>query len=248
MSRLQYSTEIRLVRVMCSGRVDPAFVLRAFSKGMDGVFIGGCRLNECNYTTHGNFHALNMVLLVKRIMEHIGLNSERLKIEFMSGAEANVFVDAVNGFVQQVKELGPLGKAEGIDQDTVKSKLAQVTKLVPYIKRVNQDKLASRLKSPEEYDQLFTKDEIDKLFSEVISYYIDPEKCQACLICARRCPEEAIIGAKNQVHVVDQEKCIKCETCFEVCPPRFGAVRKISGAPVPPPLAEDKRMIVRQKA
>jgi len=233
---------------MCSGRVDPAFVLRAFSKGVDGVFIGGCKLNECNYSTHGNYHALNMVLLSRRIMEHIGLNPERLSIEFMSGAESNVFVDAVNGFVKQVKEIGPLGKSEGIDKDTLKFKLAEITKLVPYIKRINQDKLASRLKSPEEYDGLFTKDDIAKLFSEVISYYIDPEKCQACMICARRCPEEAIIGAKNQIHVVDQEKCIKCETCFDVCPPRFGAVRKISGEPVPPPLAEEKRTIVRQKA
>ena len=230
---------------MCSGRVDLGFVLRAFSKGMDGVFIGGCKLNECNYTTHGNYHALNMVLLCKRIMEHIGLNPARLKIAFMSGAEANVFVEQVNGFVQQVKEIGPLGKAEGIDPDTLKSKLAEITKLVPYIKRVNQDKLASRLKSQEEYDGFFTKDEIAKLFSEVVSYYIDPDKCQACMICARRCPEEAIIGGKSQVHVVDQEKCIKCETCFDVCPPRFSAVRKISGEPVPPPLAEEKRTIRR---
>ena len=59
-SRLQYSTEIRLIRVMCSGRVDLEFVLRAFSNGMDGVFVGGCRLNECNYITHGNYDALNM--------------------------------------------------------------------------------------------------------------------------------------------------------------------------------------------
>ncbi len=231
---------------MCSGRVDLGFVLRAFSKGMDGVFIGGCRLNECNYSTHGNFHALNMVLLCKRIMEHIGLNPDRLRIAFMSGAESNVFVEQVNNFVLQVKELGPLGEPEGMNQDTVRFKLAEVTKLVPYIKRVNKDKLASRLTSQEEYDQFFTKDQIDKIFSEVISYYIDPDKCQACMICARRCPEEAIIGGKNQIHIVDQEKCIKCETCFDVCPPRFGAVMKISGAPVPPPLAEEKRTIVKR--
>lgn len=231
---------------MCSGRVDPAFVLRAFSKGVDGVFIGGCKLNECNYSTHGNFHALNMVLLSRRILEHIGLNPERLSIEFMSGAEANVFVESVNGFVQQVKEIGPLGKAEGLDQHTLKSKLDEITKLVPYIKRVNQDKLASRLTNPDDYDGLFTRDEIDKLFREVVSYYIDPDKCQACMICARRCPGEAIIGGKNLIHVVNQDKCIKCETCFEVCPPRFGAVAKISGAPVPSPLPEEKRTIVKR--
>ncbi|MDE3089816.1 MAG: 4Fe-4S binding protein, partial [Chloroflexota bacterium] len=134
---------------------------------------------------------------------------------------------------------------EGLDPNTLKSKLAEITKLVPYIKRINKDKLGFRLTNAEDYDGFFTRDEIDKLFREVISYYIDPEKCQACMICARRCPEDAIIGGKNQIHVVDQDKCIKCEMCFEVCPPRFGAVMRISGAPVPLPLAEGKRAVVR---
>ncbi len=231
---------------MCSGRVDLSFVLRAFSKGIDGVFIGGCHLNECNYVTHGNYHALNMVLLAKRIMEHMGLNPDRLRIEFMSGAEASLFVEAVNGFVNQVKKLGPLGVSEGINANEVKSKLAQTTNLVPYIKLVNRDKLASRLKTPEEYDGLFTHDEIEKLFREVVSYYIDPTKCQACSTCLKNCPAEAIAGGKNQIHVIDQEKCIKCGTCLNVCPPRFGAVTKISGEPVPPPIPKEARTIARK--
>jgi len=232
--------------VMCSGRVDLAFVLRAFSKGMDGVFIGGCRLNECNYSTHGNYDALNMVLLCRKIMEHIGVDPERLRIDFMSSAEGMLFTEVMSEFGNKVKELGPLGKAEGIDHNELRSKLAEITKLVPYIKVVKNEKLASRLENPEEYDKLFTKDEIDKLFSEVISYYIDPEKCQACMTCAQRCPVEAIVGAKNQIHVIDQEKCIKCGTCFEACPPQFGAVTKISGEPVPPPIPEGERTIVRK--
>ena len=245
-SRLQYTTETRLIRVMCSGRVDLEFVLRAFSNGMDGVFIGGCRLNECNYITHGNYDALNMVLLCRRIMEHIGLNPERLRIEFMSSAEGILFAEVMREFGNEVTELGPLGIAEGIDQNELKSKLAEIRKLVPYIKMVKDEKLASRLENLEEYDKLFTKDEIDRLFSEVVSYYIEPEKCQACMICARRCPVEAITGAKNEVHVIEQEICIKCGTCFDVCPPKFGAVAKITGEPVPPPIPEDKRTIVRK--
>ena len=246
-SRLQYTTETRLIRVMCSGRVDLEFVLRAFSNGMDGVFIGGCRLNECNYITHGNYGALNMVLLCRRIMEHIGLNPERLRIEFMSSAEGILFAEVMREFGNEVTELGPLGIAEGIDQNELKSKLVEIRKLVPYIKMVKDEKLASRLENPEEYDKLFTKDEIDRLFSEVVSYYIEPEKCQACMICARRCPVEAITGAKNEVHVIEQEICIKCGTCFDVCPPKFGAVAKITGEPVPPPIPEDKRTIVRKR-
>jgi Fe-S-cluster-containing hydrogenase component 2 len=187
-----------------------------------------------------------MVLLLKRIMEHIGLNPERLRIEFMSSAEGVAFAEVMSEFGNEVTKIGPLGKAEGIEPNELKSKLAEVTKLVPYIKVVNQEKLATRLRNPEEYDKLFTKEDIDKLFSEVISYYIDPAKCQACMTCAKRCPVEAILSAKNQVHVIEQDKCIKCGTCLEACPPRFAAVTKISGGPVPPPLPEDKRAIVRK--
>jgi NADP-reducing hydrogenase subunit HndC len=79
----------------------------------------------------------------------------------------------------------------------------------------------------------------------LISYYIDPEKCQACMICLRQCPVEAISGGKNQIHVIDQTKCTKCNTCFEVCPPRFSAVRRLSGEPVPPPVKD--RVLVRRK-
>jgi F420-non-reducing hydrogenase iron-sulfur subunit len=245
-SRLQYTNEIRLIRVMCSGRVDLAFVLRAFSNGMDGVFIGGCRLNECNYITHGNYHTLNMVLLCRKIMEHIGLNPERLRIEFMSSGEGILFTEVINDFSRKVKEIGPLGTSEGIDEDELTSKLEEVKKLIPYIKIVKREKLESRLENEEEYGELFTSDEVDRLFREVISYHIDPDKCQACMICLRKCPAEAIAGGKNQIHVIDQEKCIKCGTCFEACPPRFGAVKKISGEPVPPPIPEEERTIVRK--
>jgi NADP-reducing hydrogenase subunit HndC len=81
---------------------------------------------------------------------------------------------------------------------------------------------------------------------ELIAYHIDPYKCKACMICLRKCPSEAIVGGKNQIHVIDQEKCTKCGTCFEVCPPRFGAVKKISGEPVPPPIPEEERTITRK--
>jgi NADH:ubiquinone oxidoreductase subunit F (NADH-binding)/(2Fe-2S) ferredoxin/Pyruvate/2-oxoacid:ferredoxin oxidoreductase delta subunit len=83
---------------------------------------------------------------------------------------------------------------------------------------------------------------------ELIAYHIEPEQCQACMICLRKCPAEAIIGARNTIHVIDQEKCTKCGTCFEVCPPRFGAVIRISGEPVPPPIPEDARAIARKSA
>jgi len=78
---------------------------------------------------------------------------------------------------------------------------------------------------------------------ELTAYYIDPEKCKACMMCMKRCPVDAIDGAKKTIHIIDQEKCTSCSTCFEVCPSRFSAVRKISGEPVPTPIAEEERKI-----
>ncbi|MBI4700827.1 MAG: NADH-quinone oxidoreductase subunit NuoF [Deltaproteobacteria bacterium] len=77
------------------------------------------------------------------------------------------------------------------------------------------------------------------------AYWIDPAKCQACLICLRACLEGAIDGGKKRIHVIDQDRCTNCGTCFEVCPSRFGAVMKISGVPVPAPIAEQERAIAR---
>ena len=82
----------------------------------------------------------------------------------------------------------------------------------------------------------------------LISYYIQPDKCQACLICYRNCPVGAITGAKKQIHVIDQNTCIKCGICFDVCPQRFSAVEKISGRPVPPPLPLEARVIKKKKS
>ncbi|VUT23459.1 MAG: NADH dehydrogenase I subunit F [Candidatus Methanolliviera sp. GoM_asphalt] len=82
---------------------------------------------------------------------------------------------------------------------------------------------------------------------DLISYYIDPERCNACRLCLKNCPADAIDGEKKLIHIIDQSKCIKCGTCFDVCPPKFSAVKKISGAPVPPPIPEEKRVLVKDK-
>ena len=81
---------------------------------------------------------------------------------------------------------------------------------------------------------------------ELISYYIDPVKCKACLICFRKCPEKAIDGAKKKIHIINQEKCTNCGTCLEVCPTKFDAVIKISGKPVPDPISEEERIIAKK--
>ena len=81
---------------------------------------------------------------------------------------------------------------------------------------------------------------------ELINFYIDPELCRACGTCRKQCPASAINGDKKIIHIIDQDKCTKCGTCFEVCPTKFGAVTKLSGVPVPPPVPEDQRTIKKK--
>ena len=153
---------------MCSGRVDLAHVFRAFSNGADGVFLGACHLNECNYITHGNYHALTMVSLAKKLLERIGLNPERLHIEFMSGSEANIFVEGVNGFVKRVKDLGPLGRAEGMSDKELEFQLQAVTGLIPYIRLVERERLRLPAMPEEEYRKFFESDELKRIFEETV--------------------------------------------------------------------------------
>jgi coenzyme F420-reducing hydrogenase delta subunit/ferredoxin len=231
---------------MCTGRVDLAFLLRAFEKGADGVIVGGCWLGECHYVTEGNYYALNMMHLAKKLLEHAGLDPERLRIEWISASEGVRFAEVMNDFTDRLRELGPASGNGGVEPSELASRLGEIRKLVPYIKIQKREKLGLRLETEEEYEQLYTTDEVERIFSEVVSYWVDPEKCQACMICARKCPVEGIIGGKSRIHVIDQELCIRCGTCYDACPEKFDAVCKITGQPVPPPIPEDERTIERK--
>ena len=125
-------------------------------------------MNECNYITHGNYDALSMVFLCKKIMEHVGLDPERLRIEFMSAADGILLAEHINNFCNKVEELGPLGKREGLDEKGLKFKLEAVRQLVPYIKLVERERLRFPDKSKEAYYQFFTSDEFNRLFDELI--------------------------------------------------------------------------------
>jgi F420-non-reducing hydrogenase iron-sulfur subunit len=153
---------------MCSGRVDLGFVLRAFSYGMDGVFIGGCHLNECHYITDGNHHAVNMVQICKKLLQHIGVNPERLRMEQVSAGEGIRFAEIMNDFSGKLRELGPLGKGEGADLDVLKFRLKSLIKLVPYIRLVERERLRVRFNTAEEYEEFYGSGKADKVFSELI--------------------------------------------------------------------------------
>ena len=178
-SRFQYPPNIRVIRVMCSGRVDPAHIFRAFSAGQDAVFIGGCHLNDCHYVTHGNYNALSMVYICKKLLEHIGLNPERLRLEWVSAGEGIRFANIMNEFVPSIEKLGPLGKGEGLDEHELKFKLEAVTKLIPYIKLMQSERLRVSDRTEEAYNKFFTSEEFDRLFNELIG-----DKLAVCQIMA----------------------------------------------------------------
>ena len=154
---------------MCSGRVDLEFILRSFSNGQDGVFIGGCRLGECNYVTQGNFDALGNTLLSKKIMEHIGLNPDRLSIAFMNASDGILLANSINAFSKTVRELGPLGEGEGLDINQLKFKLQALRKLVPYLRLVERERLRVPVKSENEYRQFYDSGEFNRLFDELVA-------------------------------------------------------------------------------
>ena len=168
-SRFQYPPHIRLIRVMCSARVDLLHILRAFSNGADGIFIGGCHLCDCHYVTQGNFNTFSMVHVCRKILEYIGVKPERLRLEWVSAGEGIRFANFMNEYSAELTKLGPLGKAEGIDDDVLAFKLEAVTKLIPYIKLVLTQRLHVPVRSEEAYHTFFNSDEFERLFEELIA-------------------------------------------------------------------------------
>jgi F420-non-reducing hydrogenase iron-sulfur subunit len=106
-SRMKYPPNVIPIRVMCSGRVDPTFVMTAFAKGADGVLIGGCHPGDCHYL-EGNYKALGRYLILSRMLEQFGIEKERFQLAWISAAEAKRFVEVVTRMTEQVRALGPL--------------------------------------------------------------------------------------------------------------------------------------------
>jgi heterodisulfide reductase subunit A len=106
--RLQYPTNIRNIRVLCAGRVNPSFVLEALRRGADGVLVAGCRLGECYYTI-GNYCALQRMNVLGRLLADLGFDERRLRVEWLAASEGERFVGIAKDFVATLKELGAIG-------------------------------------------------------------------------------------------------------------------------------------------
>lgn len=105
-SRLRYAPSTRVVRVMCSGRIDPEFIMEAFAKGADGVLIGGCHPGDCHYA-EGNYKCLRRFTLFQKYAEQMGIEKNRLRLEWISASEGKRLQEVVNEMTEQIRQLGP---------------------------------------------------------------------------------------------------------------------------------------------
>ncbi len=106
-SRLTNEPYFRVIRTMCSGKIEPSFIFQAFAQGVDGVIIAGCNLGDCHYNS-GNYKARRRLMLLKNMLPQFGIEPERLRLEWISASEAPKFQPTVNGFIDEVIELGSL--------------------------------------------------------------------------------------------------------------------------------------------
>lgn len=106
-SRLKHAPNVRVIRVMCSGRVDPQFILQAFASGADGVLIGGCHPGDCHYS-EGNYKLLRRFRLLRKMLMSMGIEEDRCRLEWISASEGDKVKTVINDMVEKVKALGPL--------------------------------------------------------------------------------------------------------------------------------------------
>lgn len=124
-SRLQYPATVRIIRTMCTGRFDPGFVLRAFEKGADGVLICGCHPGDCQYI-EGNLKGKDRVEMTQKMLEGIGINPERLRLEWVSASEGPIFAKLVREFSEIIRKIGPNPLKESVTRSEGGEKIAQV--------------------------------------------------------------------------------------------------------------------------
>ena len=159
-SRFRYPPNIRIIRVMCSGRVDPEIILDSFLYGADGVFIGGCHLGDCHYV-EGNYYAEKKIEMAKRLLKAAGVEPERLRLEWISASEGERFAAIITEFTEEIKELGPV-KCEKEELE------AACIAAADYKLRILATKERELLEEGNKYGEVFTMHEMDRLLDDMV--------------------------------------------------------------------------------
>jgi len=211
-SRLQMPTNFRIIRVMCTGRVDPLFILKAFEEGADGVIISGCHPGDCHYR-EGNLRAERRVRFLKHILTPMGLGN-RLEMHFISASEATKFQKVFTAFTNKIKSLGPsplkMDKKIGIRSYKDAQKRNQLHELIISIANAMSFEPKEPIIIPED----------DVMEGYGFPRY-DTEKCVGCGACYRNCPEQVIeLKDVNGTRFINHFyfNCRTCNKCAEVCP------------------------------
>jgi len=173
-SRFQYPPNVRIIRVMCSARVDPTIVFETFIRGLDGVMILGCHLGDCHYMT-GNYYTKRRMKTTKNVLKNVGLSPERLLVDWVSAAEGERFATLVKDFTERVRKLGQLGKETDLEPQQLRTRLVaakealaqeRIRWLVGRERELVEDKNVFGEKvSQEEFDELMHQT-IDKEFAK----------------------------------------------------------------------------------
>ena len=114
-SRIQYPPNVKVIRVMCSGRVNPMFVVNALQQGADGVLVGGCHPGDCHYA-QGNYFARRRMTILKKLLEYLGIDERRVRMTWVSAAEGKKFADVIKEVTEDIKKIGPMQQLRRTNQ------------------------------------------------------------------------------------------------------------------------------------
>lgn len=171
-SRIQYPPNIRVIRTMCSGRVDPLFIVNALDEGFDGVYVGGCHIGDCHYQD-GNVYTLKRIDALKKLMDHTGISPDRVHVKWASAAEAQLFADNVTDVTETIRQLGPFDRESNqLQLQAMKRTLAgqRYRWLVGIDRKITEDTNVYHEKTPKE------------LFGKIISGALRDEYHKALVI------------------------------------------------------------------
>ncbi|RLF45567.1 MAG: methyl-viologen-reducing hydrogenase subunit delta, partial [Thermoplasmata archaeon] len=175
-SRFQYPPTTRVIRVMCSTRVEPSFIIKAFLKGADGVLVGGCHLGDCHYVT-GNFYTIGKMKIAKKLLQYAGVNVDRLRLEWISASEGEKFANVVTDFTKKLAELGPFKNELKND---LALKAAYYASLKPRV-RILAAKERMLTTEGNKYGEIYTEYEFDRIADEIVYDEINEEMIKILL-------------------------------------------------------------------
>lgn len=217
--RMSYPSNIKIIRVPCSGRVDPLLILTALQLGVDGVFVAGCKKGECHYVD-GNYRAEERVNFLKKVLEKLKLEPERVEMFFISASEPDVFSESAKKFTEKIKELGPNPLRDRLKEYKVAYREDKKRRIIAQIIRGIATALDIEPASLGEIEAIDTYSQIT----------IDEKKCDGCRACESVCEYDAINFEETDGKLkfkYNVENCILCGICIENCPKDAISIKNI---------------------